>query len=98
MANSLDPNQTAPEGAVWSGSTLFAYDILSDLLVYKILGHLPFFLFFRENKCVYLKCQAFFVFVFFFEKNKMNLICCYCDCGFRGKNKGEFSVVWKLIS
>ena len=23
-ANSLDPEQTAPEGAVWSGSTLFA--------------------------------------------------------------------------
>ena len=23
-ANSLDPDQTAPEGAVWSGSTLFA--------------------------------------------------------------------------
>ena len=24
MANSEDPDQTAPEGAVWSGSTLFA--------------------------------------------------------------------------
>ena len=23
-ANSADPDQTAPEGAVWSGSTLFA--------------------------------------------------------------------------
>ena len=23
-ANSSDPDQTAPEGAVWSGSTLFA--------------------------------------------------------------------------
>ena len=23
-ANSTDPDQTAPEGAVWSGSTLFA--------------------------------------------------------------------------
>ena len=23
-ANSVDPDQTAPEGAVWSGSTLFA--------------------------------------------------------------------------
>ena len=30
-ANSADPDQTAPEGAVWSGSTLFAIqlDILS---------------------------------------------------------------------
>ena len=24
MANSVDPDQTAPKGAVWSGSTLFA--------------------------------------------------------------------------
>ena len=25
FANSADPDQTAPEGAVWSGSTLFAF-------------------------------------------------------------------------
>ena len=25
-ANSVDPAQTAPEGAVWSGSTLFAIE------------------------------------------------------------------------
>ena len=41
MANSVDPDQTAPLRAVWSGSTLFAYAILPDFLVYKILGHLP---------------------------------------------------------
>ena len=40
MANSIEPNQTASEGAVWSGSALFAYAILSDTLVYEILGHL----------------------------------------------------------
>ena len=40
MANSVDPDQTAPSGAVWSGSTLFAYAILSDSLVSEILGHL----------------------------------------------------------
>ena len=40
MANSVDPDQTAPEGAVWSGSSLFTYAILSVTLVYKILGHL----------------------------------------------------------
>ena len=39
MANSVDPDQTAPSGAVWSGSALFAYAILSDTLVYEILGH-----------------------------------------------------------
>ena len=33
MANSIDPDQTAP----------FAYVILSDTLVFEILGHLPQF-------------------------------------------------------
>ena len=40
MAKDVDPDQTAPEGAVWSGSACFAYATLSDTLVYKILGHL----------------------------------------------------------
>ena len=39
MANSVDPDQTAPSGAVCSGSTLFAYAILSGTLVHEILGH-----------------------------------------------------------
>ena len=42
MANSLDPDQTAPSLAVRSGSALFACAILSDTLVYEILGHLPY--------------------------------------------------------
>ena len=46
MANSVDPDQTAPSGAVWSGSALFAlfaYVILSDTLkLFEILGHLPY--------------------------------------------------------
>ena len=32
MANSVDHDQTAPSGAIWSGSALFAYAILSDTL------------------------------------------------------------------
>ena len=36
MANSVDSDQTAPSRAVWSGSILFAYDILSATLVYEI--------------------------------------------------------------
>ena len=46
MANSVDPDQTAPLGAVWSGSALFAQAYLSEnlgslrylwLFVYKTL-------------------------------------------------------------
>ena len=32
MSNSVDPDQTAPLGAVWSGSTLFAQAYLSENL------------------------------------------------------------------
>ena len=39
MANSVDLDQTAPEGAVWSGATLFAYAILLETLVLENLGH-----------------------------------------------------------
>ena len=39
MANSVDPDRTAPSWAVWSGSALFAYAILWENLVFKILGH-----------------------------------------------------------
>ena len=62
MANSVDPDQTAPSGAVWSGSALFAYVILSDTLVFKILGHLLYINTFK------LKLQqhqmAFYVYIF----------------------------------
>ena len=40
--NNVDPDQTAPSGAVWSGSALFAYAIFTGTLVYKILGHLAY--------------------------------------------------------
>ena len=32
IANSVDPDQTAPLGAVWSGSALFAQTYLSENL------------------------------------------------------------------
>ena len=41
LENSVDPDQTAPEGAVWSGSALFTYATLSETFVHKISGHLP---------------------------------------------------------
>ena len=37
MTNSVDPDQTAPKGAVWSGSPLFAYAILSEKLVMQMI-------------------------------------------------------------
>ena len=43
MANNIDPDQTGPSEAVWSGSAVFAYAIMSATVVYKILGHLPYF-------------------------------------------------------
>ena len=54
MPNNVDPDQTAPSGAVWSGSALFAYAILSDSLVYKILGYLPYSLFIEGMLLVFL--------------------------------------------
>ena len=33
MANSVDPNQTAPIGAVCSGSTLFTYILNSSVML-----------------------------------------------------------------
>ena len=40
MANHVDPEKIVPEGAV--GFALFAYAILSETLVYKILGYLSY--------------------------------------------------------
>ena len=49
MADSVDPDETAPSGTVWSGSALFAYVILSDTLVLEILGHLPYYKIFTQH-------------------------------------------------
>ena len=38
MANSVDPDQTAPLGAVWSGSALFAQAYLSENLGSLFIG------------------------------------------------------------
>ena len=48
MANSVDPAQTVPSGAIWSGSALFAKAILSETFVYPILGHLQYIEFFQS--------------------------------------------------
>ena len=40
MANSVDPDQTAPLGAVWSGSALFARTCLSENIMVLYLDFL----------------------------------------------------------
>ena len=40
MANSVDPDQTASLGAVWSWSALLAYAVLPETLGYNILWQL----------------------------------------------------------
>ena len=46
MANSVDPDETAPLGAVWSGSALFAQAYLSENL-----GSLWYGIKTNENQC-----------------------------------------------
>ena len=48
IANSVDPDQTAPLGAVWSGSALFAQTCLSENL--GTLRVLVFFCFIKTNR------------------------------------------------
>ena len=45
QANSVDPDQTAPKGAVWSGSTLLAE------MTFKVTGR-------RQNRRLLLKEQS----------------------------------------
>ena len=52
MANSVDPDQTAPLGAVWSGSALFAQTYLS-----KNLGSLWYHLLLVFNITAFLVCS-----------------------------------------
>ena len=42
MANSVDPDQTAPIGAVCSGSTLFAYLLNSSVMLGNYLQQTTF--------------------------------------------------------
>ena len=58
MADSVDPDQTAPSGVVWSGSALFAYVILSDI-VFEILGPLPYYIIFTQHIGSAMFVQAF---------------------------------------
>ena len=68
MANSVDPDQTAPLGAVWSGSALFAQTCLS-----KNLGSLRYTL---DTRCPNLPSQVSHVCKHFQNSVKLkNIIC-----------------------
>ena len=59
MANSVDPDQTAPLGAVWSGSALFAQAYLSEnlgSLRYHAGFHFLFFFFSSSDKMFLQDC------------------------------------------
>ena len=71
MANSVDPDQTAPLGAVWSGSTLFAQTCLSEnlrKLRYQELGRHKWLN--QANPLVYLNHLKSVTINLFFYTNK----------------------------
>ena len=41
MANSVDPDQTVPSGAVWSGSTLFVQTLRLITVFFMLQFHAP---------------------------------------------------------
>ena len=55
MANSVDPDQTAPLGAVWSGSALFAQAYVSENL-----GSLRYFMN-STSRCDLAKCSKILI-------------------------------------
>ena len=68
MANSVDPDQTAPIGAVGSGSTLFASILNSSVMLGNYLQQTTsaddnfrciFFLGALSVKCTHLSCNYF---------------------------------------
>ena len=64
MANSVDPDQTAPLGAVWSGSALFTEAYLS-----KNLGHYGTWNRYFKGKIVWLNCSDFQAATVFIKKS-----------------------------
>ena len=61
MANSVDPDQTALKGAVWSGSALFAHIYLSQ---YMYLEFLPYML--DETICHFKGVRTILLLLFYF--------------------------------
>ena len=53
ITKSSDPDQMDPSGAIWSGSPLFAFAILPEILVYEIDG-----IYHINNICFYGEIRA----------------------------------------
>ena len=70
IANSVTRNQTIPSGTVWSGSTLFAYAILLETLMYEILEYLLYL----YNNQTLLFCKQGDLFVVYFTTLQLVLM------------------------
>ena len=81
IANSVDPNQTIPLTYLcWHR---FAYAILSETLVYVILGHLPYCYKVLKGKSLH------FLLIFFLEKYGLEMIKKNVKLNFLGRRKQE---------
>ena len=58
MANSVDPDQTAPKGAVWSGSALFAQAYLSENL-----GSLRYYSMVKSHPSMFIKYRHYTIYM-----------------------------------
>ena len=73
MANSVDTDQTAPLGAVWSGSALLAQEYLSQYFTF-----LPYI---SHNSLPYLPCIAWSEAL---DTNKLDMLSFMVICGHSG--------------
>ena len=67
-ANDVDPDQTIPWGAVWSGSAVFACVVLLGKLVYKILGHSYYIFCWRNPQGAVWSGSAQFAYVILLDR------------------------------
>ena len=107
MANSVDPDQTAPLGAVWSGSALFAQVYLYENSgsLRQIFYALNFFTIASESGCtrslkifhsLLILTAIFFLFT---KTNKQTiqiciLICCYLTCSVQMNSDDKRTESW----
>ena len=89
MANCIDPDQTS----IWSGSTLFAYKILSDALVYDILRYLLYKKITFESQFIQWKIMTKKLSV---TIKFLSLCCCNCHCSHIPRTPIFYLICWAL--